>query len=443
VIENIAGTELVATSLNPLGWVVTYGGGGIQVTPPDPLSGVSLNWNSPTEACNLLRIHYWTEHGSNAKKTTSTDDFSIKEEYEVLLSIEGNEPTPAPSNTIYKQIPAAGCSGAQNLFRYFVGGVLQSQTPFGFLVRGEQIQKSVFDFSFSPAAPAHVTLGPVSPTNFQGYCGQASTWDAIPFTANVCAGAAPGVYTFVFTASPAAGNAERWINSEATITVRLVLYTGDTPVEVPDEDPPDTPDGLTDSDVCSDTGDTVVLVWNAVEGAATYQVRRVDTGEVVYDGTETTATITGLTRGITYEFQVRATNSGGSADWSESIFATPGQVPQSAPVLEVDASCCNRRHDLDWTSVIGAESYQVWRRVGRAGVFALLTSTTETAFSVRVSGNDGRRAISYYVVASNDCGDGPVSNTVTVAGLYTGSGCDGVPYTGEQTDQTVYRGTCG
>ena len=92
--------------------------------------------------------------------------------------------------------------------------------------------------------------------------------------------------------------------------------------------PPTTP--LVNSNPDSPT--TLSLSWRAPDSLHTvtsYDVRYRDTGSATWDNgpqdhTTTSATVTGLTDGTSYEVQVRATSSGGDSGWSASGYGTAG-----------------------------------------------------------------------------------------------------------------------
>lgn len=86
--------------------------------------------------------------------------------------------------------------------------------------------------------------------------------------------------------------------------------------------PPAVPTGLT-----AIAGDgQVALEWDAVAGATSYSYRR-DGGSPVSAGGSTDALVTGLTNGVEYDFEVRATNAFGSSAWSAIESATPSATP--------------------------------------------------------------------------------------------------------------------
>ena len=90
---------------------------------------------------------------------------------------------------------------------------------------------------------------------------------------------------------------------------------------------PGTPTGLT----LTAGNAQIVAMWAAVTAtpAATYRLRyRTGTGAWTEVPTSALmATVSSLTNGTTYEFQVRAENSAGNSDYSASVSATPSGLP--------------------------------------------------------------------------------------------------------------------
>lgn len=89
--------------------------------------------------------------------------------------------------------------------------------------------------------------------------------------------------------------------------------------------PPAVPDNIR----ASATLNSVLIIWNAVSTATSYDI---SFGSISYRVTGTSKTITGLTPGTDYSYAVRANNAGGSGAYSSSrIIQTQTTVP-AAPV---------------------------------------------------------------------------------------------------------------
>lgn len=85
---------------------------------------------------------------------------------------------------------------------------------------------------------------------------------------------------------------------------------------------PAVPTGLTTSDIQSDS---ITIIWNAVAGADSYDIQFREQGQGWTDYTGETGTsrqFTGLNSSTIYEFQVRATNTAGSSDYTATESAT-------------------------------------------------------------------------------------------------------------------------
>ena len=88
----------------------------------------------------------------------------------------------------------------------------------------------------------------------------------------------------------------------------------------------------------------VALSWDAANGngsAITRYEYRLDDGDgdgfgtAISAGTSTTATVTGLTNGTAYDFQIRAVNAIGDSAWSDSITETPRTTPATPTAVVV------------------------------------------------------------------------------------------------------------
>ena len=123
---------------------------------------------------------------------------------------------------------------------------------------------------------------------------------------------------------------------------------------------------ITDYDVryraCTGTGN------NPCATAGNYHY--LDDAEENAENTATTATITGLTNGTTYQVQVRATNDIGDSEWSKPSAAKPADKPSQpvAPILHAGAS--EQITVYWWTPEDNGEpisSYTVQYRQGTSG----------------------------------------------------------------------------
>lgn len=169
--------------------------------------------------------------------------------------------------------------------------------------------------------------------------------------------------------------------------------------------------------------DRVRVTWNAISGAARYEIERAESEAGPYtslraDLTTTSYDDTTVVVGRTYWYQVRACNSAGCGPESDpdSGYAasggggggggTPGLPAQPWNVAASDGAYADKIR-VTWSSVSGARRYEIWKSDTDTGTFTQLGETTGTSY------DDTSTTLCqewwYKVRACNEAGCGPDS----------------------------------
>ena len=142
------------------------------------------------------------------------------------------------------------------------------------------------------------------------------------------------------------------------------------------------------------TSNGVVLSWNAVEGAASYQVYRTTGSNTEFDKI---ATVTGTTYkdtsavvGTKYYYKVRAIGTNGS--YGKFSDEKAAKAKCAAPVVTAGNNASTGKITLKWKAVKGASKYEVYRATSKTGTYNKLYTTTGTSMT-NTSANPG---YSYY-----------------------------------------------
>ena len=164
------------------------------------------------------------------------------------------------------------------------------------------------------------------------------------------------------------------------------------------------------------------LTWNAVTGAAKYEVYRARSkdGDYIKYSTVTGTSYTNtsyIESGNTYYYKVRALKSDGTAGaWSSIVSVTyraasTGTLPAPAVTGGNDAQ---GRPTLTWKAVTGAAKYEVYRARSKDGTYTKYSTTTGTAYTNSSYLTSG--ATYYYKVRALDANGnaGPYSAVVSV-----------------------------
>ncbi len=134
--------------------------------------------------------------------------------------------------------------------------------------------------------------------------------------------------------------------------------------------------------------------------------------------TSTTATITGLTNGTSYEVQVRAGNSAGDGPWSASATGTPVSAASppsapSAPTLEAGDGRLTARWTAPSANGAAIDDYDVRYRTGGGAWASLPDGVKSTSTTAVITGLTNGRSYEVQVRAGNSAGDGPWSASAT------------------------------
>ena len=160
------------------------------------------------------------------------------------------------------------------------------------------------------------------------------------------------------------------------------------------------------------------LKWNAVSGAAKYEVYRARSkdGDYIKYSTVTGTSYTNtsyIENGNTYYYKVRALKSDGTAGaWSSVVSVTYKQT-LSAPTV-TGGNDAQGRPTLTWKAVTGAAKYEVYRARSKDGDYTKYSTTTGTAYTNSSYLTSG--ATYYYKVRALDANGnaGPYSAVVSV-----------------------------
>ena len=131
------------------------------------------------------------------------------------------------------------------------------------------------------------------------------------------------------------------------------------------------------------TTNGVVLSWNAVEGAASYQVYRTTGSNTEFDKI---ATVSGTTYtdntavvGTKYYYKVRAIGTNGS--YGAYSYEKAAKAKCAAPVVTAGNNAASGKITLKWKAVSGAAKYEVYRAGTQNGTYTKMYTTTSTSYT--------------------------------------------------------------
>ena len=136
----------------------------------------------------------------------------------------------------------------------------------------------------------------------------------------------------------------------------------------------------------------------------------------------TSATVTGLTNGVSYDFRVSATNSVGTGEASAVVSATPVAAPPPATVpgapTGLSATAGDAQASLSWTAPTddgGSEvtGYTVEYKQSSVSDWSGVSTVTATGTTATVTGLTNGASYDFRVSATNSVGTGEASAVVT------------------------------
>ena len=233
-------------------------------------------------------------------------------------------------------------------------------------------------------------------------------------------------YYYKVRALDANGTAGAW-SSIVSVTYRAVS-TGTLPAP--------TVTGGTDSQ------GRPTLKWNAVTGAAKYEVYRSYSRDGSYSkySTQTSTGYTNssyLTSGTTYYYKVRALKSDGTAGPYSAVVSVTCRLKLTAPSV-TGGNDSQGRPTLKWNAVTGAAKYEVYRSASRSGTYTKYSTQTSTSYTNSSYLTSGTTY--YYKVRAlgSDGSYGPYSSVVSVTYRATSSAVPAEVTMGKATAQGSY-----
>ena len=172
----------------------------------------------------------------------------------------------------------------------------------------------------------------------------------------------------------------------------------------------------------------VALSWSASAGAASYVLKRGETGGGPYIqiGSAPSASYidAGLTNGTVYYYVVVAVNGTGESASSDEAAATPDETAAPAAAAAIPAvptgivaTAAEEQVGLTWTASAGARSYQVKRAGSEGGPYSIVASSASTFYADTGLANGS----TYYYVVSALGSAGESSDSTQVSATPAGT----------------------
>jgi uncharacterized protein (TIGR02145 family) len=168
--------------------------------------------------------------------------------------------------------------------------------------------------------------------------------------------------------------------------------------------------------------ESITLTWSAVSGATTYRVYSSASSDGTYSligsvpAPTSTFTHTGLTSVTTYYYRISAFSSSGESARSSPVSARTAflDAPSGVAVSPIAGG-----NTVTWSSVSGAEGYNLYVRTSENGAYRLLETTTSLSNTLYTHEGLEWNATYYYKVAAyNGDGEGVLSSGIAAKTIY-------------------------
>ena len=395
--------------------------------PPSAPTGLSVSaidgsstslramWTAPTDAGRPAISGYgvqyrqgisgdWTSH-THSGTATSADITSLSASTTYQVQVRA---TNAEGNSAWTAAVSGTTNAAANAAPSFTSSATASVEENSTAV----ITVVATDSDAADSVTAYAVTGGADQSKFSITSpGGALTFNTAPDYENPTDAGTNNVYNVTVQATSGAGARAKTATQTIVVTVTDV------------NEPPSAPTGLSVGAV-SGSSTRLRATWTAPSNTGRpaisgYGVRyragtSGDWSTHTHSGTATTAEITSLSAGTSYQVQVRATNAEGNSAWTASASGTTNTASTLAQVTGVAAAAGGRVIDVSWTAVSGATGYKVQWKSGTQSFTtnrqAVINGGTTT--SHRITGLRVREYTVRVIATKTGATDGPASAEV-------------------------------
>jgi fibronectin type 3 domain-containing protein len=346
-------------------------------------ASVTLNWTASPNGTSYVVYQGTTPGGENATP--------------VLSGITGTSAT---------------ITGLTNGATYYFK--VAAVTPYG-------LSTPTTEASATPIPP------PQQVSNLAAYAGYGSVtlyWAVAPGAAtyNVYQGTASGAETLVASGVTSPTYMTNAVTNGVTYYFRVAGVNSSGPGQLSSEvsatpvAPPAAPTAL----IATASNASVTLTWTASPFASNYTIymstrANAENTPVQVAISGTSATLTGLTNGTTYYFEIIASNISGQSGLSAEVSAEPMAAP--LPTSGLTATAGDGQVTLAWQPTIGATSYSIYAGTTPGGESPTALVTGITGTSAVITGLTNGIAYYFVVVASNVGGSASASSETSASPL--------------------------